>query len=287
MNIFINVKFNKPRVRQRNEAQLTGQTENTLPCRSRSPIEISDDERSNRPSKRARTPSCSESRRRNHRSRSRSIIEANDEGTITIVTVCRLLSALETDLIIVAQRVIELLEKAVTHERAKPTSSDELLRDLYNVNFLDTVREKLKGLLKAKLVGRSRIPTVKKAIRNITTLLAQSDDKAKSLLDPDIVKRQILKKSITKHINIGKVKDMEMNVAVNPIRVVGTVNSNPVVAISEMRSSLLLRTKAHPNVATVNSTPVVAMRSSFSIRRKSHPNNIQLTGKGKNKSSSS
>ena len=87
---------------------------------------------------------------------------------------CRLLLALENELGIIAPRVVALLEQALAHERIKGNSSDELLKDLKNINFLDMVKEKLKGLLVADLLPHSRIVPVKKAIRNIAEILHEA-----------------------------------------------------------------------------------------------------------------
>lgn len=110
----------------------------------------------------------SRSRDRNRRSESS---EITDDAPVNIVTVCRLLTALESELGIIAPRVVKILEDALAMERNEPNSSEKMLLENSNINFLDTVKEKLKGLLSADLVGPSRMIPVKRAIKNIAALL--------------------------------------------------------------------------------------------------------------------
>jgi hypothetical protein len=142
------------------------------PCRtrsrrSRSPIEISDHEIERGRSRTRYSPG----RSRKSRSSRSSSPEANNDGLLNIVTVCRLLLALEPELGCIAPRVIALSEQSLSHERAKANSSDELLMDMKNINFLDMIKEKLKGLLAAGMIGESRVVPVKEAIRNIAALM--------------------------------------------------------------------------------------------------------------------
>lgn len=105
---------------------------------------------------------------RSRRSKSPEII---DDGPVNVISVCRLLSALEGELGLLAKTVIDLLGKAVAIEKLKPNSADELLLNTENCNILETVKEKLKGVLSANLIAPNKIIAVKRAVQNIATLL--------------------------------------------------------------------------------------------------------------------
>lgn len=122
--------------------------------------------------------------------------DRKNSDEVNVINVCRQLMRLESAIgPILTPRVIDLFENAMTMERAEEDSSEELLRDLKNVNFLDTVKEKLKGLLIAKFVNSSRIYAIKNSIRNIAALIHKA-----SILKPittphavDLAKLEIAK----------------------------------------------------------------------------------------------
>lgn len=92
---------------------------------------------------------------------------------VSLISVCRLLSALEDELGLLASKIIDLLGKAVALEKSKPNSADDLLSCPENVNTLETAREKLKGVLSANLIPTNKIIGVKRGIQNITALLLE------------------------------------------------------------------------------------------------------------------
>uniref|UniRef100_A0A8D8H6U8 Uncharacterized protein CG7065 n=4 Tax=Culex pipiens TaxID=7175 RepID=A0A8D8H6U8_CULPI len=102
-----------------------------------------------------------------------------NSGTLSFVAVCRLLTALEEYLGSLGPRVIDLLAKALALEKVKANSADELLLNEDNSMFLETVKEKLKGCLMAELLEPQMIAPVKKAIRNIASLLHEASKKEK------------------------------------------------------------------------------------------------------------
>lgn len=106
--------------------------------------------------------------------------EMLEDGPVNMVSVCRLLSALEQDLGSLASRVIDMMAKALSLEKIKPNSADELLYvgDYYLI--LETVKEKLKGQLSVNLLSPNRIGAAKRAIQNIATLLHQASKKQSS-----------------------------------------------------------------------------------------------------------
>jgi zinc finger CCCH domain-containing protein 13 len=115
------------------------------------------------------------------RSRSRSSTpEYLDDGPVNLISVCRLLSALETELGILAPKVIDLLQSSLSLERKMANSCDNLLLEESNLIFLDTVKEKLKGGLAAKIIDFSKVGIVKKAIQNISILMHETNQKISS-----------------------------------------------------------------------------------------------------------
>jgi zinc finger CCCH domain-containing protein 13 len=113
---------------------------------------------------------------RSRRSKSPDIIE---EGPINLISVCRFLTALEPELGLLAKTIIDLLAKAVAEEKKKANSADNLLFDSENCNILETVKEKLKGVLTANLISSNKITAVKRAVQNIATLLHENSKKVK------------------------------------------------------------------------------------------------------------
>ncbi|CRL08085.1 CLUMA_CG020923, isoform A [Clunio marinus] len=117
--------------------------------------------------------------RNSERSPTPNSAEIEEDGPVNLVSVCRLLSALETELGLLAKPVIDLLKKGVALEKSKPNSADELLFNTENSNILETVKEKLKGVLTANLLASNKIVAVKRAIQNIATLLHDVNSKKK------------------------------------------------------------------------------------------------------------
>ena len=103
------------------------------------------------------------------------------DGEINLVSVCRLLSALESDIGILADRVISLLTKAIGMEKAEANSCDNLLFDNDNMILMETVKERLKGGLSANLVAPHKVPPVKRAIQQIASLIYETNKKKQAL----------------------------------------------------------------------------------------------------------
>lgn len=101
-----------------------------------------------------------------------------DDEPITVISVLRLLAALE-DLLgaTLGKKVLDLLSKAVHLEKLKANLADDVLMNEENSVLLDTVKEKLKGLLIAKIVNNQQINAVRRAIRNVESIVAVIDKK--------------------------------------------------------------------------------------------------------------
>nr|XP_029729919.1 uncharacterized protein CG7065-like isoform X2 [Aedes albopictus] len=109
----------------------------------------------------------------------RSEFDTEDTSPLNFVAVCRLLTALEDYLGSLGPKVIDLLSKSLALEKVKANSADELLLNEDNCMFLETVKEKLKGHLMADMVEPQKIAPIKKAIKNIASLIHEASKKEK------------------------------------------------------------------------------------------------------------
>lgn len=101
-----------------------------------------------------------------------------DDGPVTFVTVCRLLTALEEELgEKLGNKVTDLLCKALSLERVKANSSDEVLLNEENCQFFEVIKERLKGRILAEIVPPHKMHAVKKASRTIAVLLHQANER--------------------------------------------------------------------------------------------------------------
>ncbi|KAK6627910.1 hypothetical protein RUM44_010392 [Polyplax serrata] len=105
--------------------------------------------------------------------------EKSDEyelGTITesepvrVITVLRLLTALESQLGSLGPRINNLLAQAIALENKKANSSEALLDVSENNVLFETVKEKLKGQLFAGIVEKHMVKATHKAIQNVAEL---------------------------------------------------------------------------------------------------------------------
>ncbi|XP_055612296.1 uncharacterized protein CG7065-like isoform X1 [Uranotaenia lowii] len=111
----------------------------------------------------------------------RNELNVEDSTPLNFVAVCRLLTALEDHLGSLGPKVIDLLSKSLALEKVKANSADDLLLNEDNCMFLETVKEKLKGHLMADMLEKHKIVPVKKAIKNIASLLHEASKKEKMI----------------------------------------------------------------------------------------------------------
>jgi hypothetical protein len=93
----------------------------------------------------------------------------------TLITTCRLLTSLEQELGLLAQKVLDLLSKSIAFEREHSKSSDELLFDNENLILIETVKEKIIGMQMAHLITQNKMKAVEKAVSEITKLIEQHE----------------------------------------------------------------------------------------------------------------
>lgn len=98
-----------------------------------------------------------------------------DDTPKTVVDCLRLLTALEDQLGSLAPKVIQLLSSALAMENNRKFSSKHLMEDEDNRVLLETVKEKLKGVIIADVVDdEQKIKAIKKAIKSITLVFHEA-----------------------------------------------------------------------------------------------------------------
>lgn len=107
--------------------------------------------------------------------------ELDSDSPVTVVTVLRLLTALEELLgPSLGPKVVELLAKALALEKVKANSADEMLLNDVNCVLLETVKEKLKAQLNNDMVEKHRSKAVRRAIRDIAKVIHMASEMEKS-----------------------------------------------------------------------------------------------------------
>lgn len=103
----------------------------------------------------------------------------NDEP-LTIVSVLRMLTALEDQLGSLGPKVIDLLAKALALEKIKANSADDLLLNDDNTVLFETVKEKLKGQIACDLLEPYKLSAVKRAITKVAAIIHLASEKQKA-----------------------------------------------------------------------------------------------------------
>ncbi|XP_068157353.1 uncharacterized protein CG7065 [Drosophila tropicalis] len=97
-----------------------------------------------------------------------------EEGPLTVVSVLRMLSAVEEHLGSLGPKALNLLSKALAMEIVQPNAAEDLLLNEDNCVFLETTKEKLKGILIAEVLDDpQKVRVVKKLITNIAAIVFQ------------------------------------------------------------------------------------------------------------------
>ncbi|XP_048520055.1 uncharacterized protein CG7065 isoform X3 [Dendroctonus ponderosae] len=110
--------------------------------------------------------------------------EPDDGEQVNIVSVLRLLTALEERLGALGPKIIDLLAQALALEKKEANSSETLLDNEINCVMFETVKEKLKGQLLAGLVDPVQERAFKKAIRKTANLIHLGSQRKKTQAAP-------------------------------------------------------------------------------------------------------
>lgn len=113
--------------------------------------------------------------------------EVEDEP-LTVVSVLRLLTALEEKLGSLGPKVIDLLAKALALEKVKANSADDMLINEDNCVIFETIKEKLKGQLIAGVIEPNKINAVKRAVKNVAAIIHLVSKKSKEENTEDATK---------------------------------------------------------------------------------------------------
>lgn len=115
--------------------------------------------------------------------------------TASLIFVLRKLTVLEQQLGYLAPKVFELMQQALALEKIKEDASLDLLYEPDNAFYLETVREKLIGLLCAGVVPRNMVNTARSAIKHIDIALYLMSKKERSLpvssMNPGTIKQHL------------------------------------------------------------------------------------------------
>ncbi|XP_016984709.1 uncharacterized protein CG7065 [Drosophila rhopaloa] len=111
-----------------------------------------------------------------------------EEGPLTVVSVLRMLSAVEEHLGSLGPKALNLLSKALAMEMVQPNAADDLLMNDDNCVFLETTKEKLKGILIAEVLDDpQKVRVVKKLITNIAAIIFQVNSRG----IPDVAEAKV------------------------------------------------------------------------------------------------
>lgn len=109
------------------------------------------------------------------------VVEEENDEPLTVVSVLRLLTALEELLgPSLGPKIIDMLAKALALEKVKANSADELLINEDNCVLFETIKEKLKGQLIAEVVEKHQIKAVKRAIKNVAAVIHMVGEREKN-----------------------------------------------------------------------------------------------------------
>ncbi|CAH1135194.1 unnamed protein product [Ceutorhynchus assimilis] len=110
--------------------------------------------------------------------------EELEEEEVNIVSVLRLLTALEERLGSLGPKIIDLLAQALALEKKEANSSETLLDNEINCVMFETVKEKLKGQLLAGLVDIHQERAFKRAIQKTASLIHMASERKKRTAKP-------------------------------------------------------------------------------------------------------
>ncbi|XP_037033064.1 uncharacterized protein CG7065 isoform X2 [Bradysia coprophila] len=123
-------------------------------------------------------------------------VEEVEDEPLTVVSVLRLLTALEEKLGSLGPKVIDLLAKALALEKVKANSADDMLINEDNCVIFETIKEKLKGQLIAGVIEPNKINAVKRAVKNVAAIIHLVSKKSKEQPSEDASKTTVESKPV-------------------------------------------------------------------------------------------
>lgn len=113
--------------------------------------------------------------------------EDDENIEVNVVSVLRLLTALEERLGSLGPKVIDLLAQALAMEKNDANSSENLLDSEINCVLFETVKEKLKGQLLAGIVDVIQERAFKIAIKKTASLLHMASERKKKKVNRKLI----------------------------------------------------------------------------------------------------
>uniref|UniRef100_W8BHM3 Uncharacterized protein CG7065 n=1 Tax=Ceratitis capitata TaxID=7213 RepID=W8BHM3_CERCA len=128
------------------------------------------------------------------------------DGNKRIVSVIRLLAALEEYLGSLGPKVVQLLSQTLQIEKNCPTSLSSIVLNEENYSLLETVKEKFKGLIIAGILDDFKQRIIRKAIDEVDYLLSNKK------MDNETHTANFLEKTLEKSLNPGNKKHLLTNI---------------------------------------------------------------------------
>lgn len=135
--------------------------------------------------------------------------EVEDEP-LTVVSVLRLLTALEEKLGSLGPKVIDLLAKALALEKVKANSADDMLINEDNCVIFETIKEKLKGQLIAGVIEPNKINAVKRAVKNVAAIIHLVSKKSQEVATEDALKTAVEATPSTDSATVSSVSSIDI-----------------------------------------------------------------------------
>lgn len=110
----------------------------------------------------------------------------SESDPVSMITVCRLLAALETELGSLAPKALDLLAETIQANKQSPITADKILMTKQNSILLEMVKEKMKGLLMVEIYSTHKTAAIKNLIDKIDQLIRQSNDQVLSIDPPKL-----------------------------------------------------------------------------------------------------
>jgi hypothetical protein len=143
----------------------------------------------------------------------------------TVLGILRQLSVLEPQLGSLGVTINKLLGKAISMEKVKKGSSEDLLLNIENTVLLETIKEKFRGQLMAGIVERFNVYATRNAITNMTIIL---EDAPPPVMKDDIEKAEEAPKPV---IITARPRPAEPKVVVSTATAAASQKSGEAVAV--------------------------------------------------------
>lgn len=112
-----------------------------------------------------------------------------------VVSVLRLMTALEDDLGSLGPKIVDILSKALQAEKANPAQVNAVILNDKNCTIIETAKEKLKGLVMAGLFEGSKNRVLKKVVKDTEALLNHAQQFRHAVINSQFSSTSVTKKA--------------------------------------------------------------------------------------------